>query len=132
MREYELIWILGGNVSDADGAESIEKVKTLVSEHGGEVQQAEPWGRRTLSYPIRNYREGSYYLARFSADGNRAMDIERAVQSDQSVIRHLMVRADSNGAAGAAQASEATGDSTPEPVAAEPVDAEPVDSQTED
>jgi small subunit ribosomal protein S6 len=92
IRKYELVWILGSEATDDDAKASLERVSALVTERGGEVTKAEPWGRRTLSYPIKKNREGVYLIAQFSADSNAAQDLEKAIYSDQLVIRHLLVR----------------------------------------
>ena len=63
-----------------------------IAEKGGEVKSVGLWGRRTLSYPIKKYSEGAYYLARFSIDAAAAPEINRALDSDQSVLRHLLVK----------------------------------------
>ena len=91
-RNYELVWILGSEATDADGEQSLERVRTLVAERGGELRNAEPWGRRSLAYPVGQHREGLYLIAQFSADSRAAQDVERAIYADQSVIRHLLVR----------------------------------------
>ncbi len=94
MRSYELMWILSGDSTDSDGLASIDKFKALVASRGGEVKQAELWGRRTMAFPVKGRREGAYYVARFSVDGALAPEIEHAVNADQSILRHLMVLAD--------------------------------------
>lgn len=92
MRDYELMWILPGTVTDAEGEESVEKIKGLIADNGGEVKSAALWARRTLSYPIQKNREGAYYLARFSMESSSAPTLEQAVTSDQAIIRHLLVK----------------------------------------
>jgi small subunit ribosomal protein S6 len=87
------MWILGANSTEADGQASVERLKTAVSARGGQVKSAEFWGRRTLAYPVKGSREGAYYVARFSVEGNQAPEIERAVYADQTVIRHVLVQA---------------------------------------
>ncbi len=86
------MWILGGDPGEEAGAQSIDQLKTLVTERGGEVTEAEPWGRRTLSYPIRKFSEGAYFLAKFSVAADKAPEIDRTLIADQSVIRHLLIR----------------------------------------
>ncbi|GEM_PF-3060168 len=94
VRNYELMWVLGAQATDADGAASIERLKALVTARSGQVQKAEFWGKRTLSFPILHNREGSYYVARFSIEGIRAPEIDAAFLADQAVIRHMLVRAE--------------------------------------
>ncbi len=92
MRDYELMWILPGATSDEDGEKSVETVKDLITKNGGEVASAALWGRRSMSYPIKKNGEGAYYLARFSIDGSATPEINRVMEADQSVLRHLLVR----------------------------------------
>ncbi len=92
MREYELMWILPGTSSDEDGEKSVEVVKGLITGNGGEVNSAALWGRRSLSYPIQKNSEGAYYLARFSIEPTATATINRAMDADQGVLRHLLVK----------------------------------------
>jgi small subunit ribosomal protein S6 len=85
------MWILPGTSSDDEGEASVNTVKSLISENGGNVKSVELWARRTLSYPINKHREGAYYLARFSVDAGAVPGIERAVTADQTILRHLVV-----------------------------------------
>ena len=101
MRDYELMWILPGTSSDEDGEKSVEAVKNLITENGGEVASAALWGRRTLSYPIRKISEGAYYLARFSIDPAAAPELNRVMEANQDILRHLIVKEEPKKAAAA-------------------------------
>ncbi len=92
LRKYELVWILGGDVDEEQGTESIEKITSLVIDAGGEVTDTDVWGKRVLAYPIKKNSEGYYLQANFEIDGPQAQDFERAIYADQSIIRHLLVR----------------------------------------
>ena len=88
------MWLLGSDADEEAGAASIEKVTGLITDNGGEVARSEPWGRRTLSYPIEDSSEGSYFLAYFTLDSTAAPAVERVLEADQSVIRHILTRYD--------------------------------------
>ena len=92
LRKYELVWILGGDVDEEQGTESVEKITSLVIDAGGEVTGTDIWGKRALAYPIKKNSEGYYLQANFEIDGPQAQDFERAIYADQSIIRHLLVR----------------------------------------
>ena len=92
MRKYELVWILGSDAGEEQGAESMEKITSLVTDAGGEVSATDVWGKRTLAYPIQKNNEGYYLQVNFELDGTRAQELERAIDADQSIIRHLLVR----------------------------------------
>jgi small subunit ribosomal protein S6 len=85
------MWILPGTSSEDEGEASVNTVKSLISENGGDVKSAELWARRTLSYLINKNSEGAYYLARFSVDAGAVPGIDRAMTADQTVLRHLVV-----------------------------------------
>ena len=92
MRDYELMWILSGSVSDEDGDIFMGTVQELVTKSGGTVTSTEFWGRRSMAYPIENNREGAYYLAKFTSTPDKVQEIDHAIGLDQSVIRHIMVK----------------------------------------
>ncbi len=95
MRDYELMWILGGETSEDDGEASVGTVSKLVEDSGGEVIHTELWGRRTLAYPIDKNVEGVYYLARFSIEPDSLSGVKDAIVADQAIIRHLLTRLES-------------------------------------
>ena len=92
LRKYELVWILGSDADEEQGTESVEKITSLVTDAGGEVSGTDVWGKRTLAYPIEKNTEGYYLQANFELDGVKVPEVERAIDADQSIIRHLLVR----------------------------------------
>lgn len=88
------MWVLGESADEETGATAMERVASVIAANGGEVVDSRPWGRRTLAYPIRGNGEGSYYLARFRLDSRAVPAMNRALRTDQEIIRHLVVRLD--------------------------------------
>ena len=86
------MWILPGTSSEEDGEKSVEVIKGLITGNGGKVASAALWGRRSLSYPIQKNSEGAYYLARFSIEPTATSTINRAMDADQGILRHLLVK----------------------------------------
>ena len=89
-----MVWILDADADEEQGTESIEKITSLVVDAGGEVAGTEAWGKRVLAYPIKKNSEGYYLQANFEIDGPQAQNFESAIYADQSIIRHLLVRAE--------------------------------------
>ncbi len=94
VRNYELLWIIPGSTSEGDGAASVERMKTLITSRGGQSLSAEFWARRTLAFAIKGSKEGAYFIARFSMDGKQVPDFEKALLTDQTVIRYMLVKAE--------------------------------------
>ena len=92
LRKYELVWILSGDAGEEQCTESTDKITSMVNDAGGVVSSIDVWGKRTLAYPIQKNTEGYYLQANFELDGTKAPEIERAIDANQSIIRHLLVR----------------------------------------
>jgi small subunit ribosomal protein S6 len=94
VRDYELMLILPPELEEAAAQDTIQRVRGFVTTHGGEVSAFEVWGRRRLSYPIAHHRDGIYHLARFNLVPDEAPELDRTLQRNEQVLRHLLVRLD--------------------------------------
>ncbi len=94
MRGYELMVVLDPNLDDTGTEALTGRVSTLVEQRGGTVEHMEAWGRRRLAYPIGRVRDGVYVLFRLQLRPESGGEIERALKLNESVIRHLLVRAE--------------------------------------
>ena len=98
MRHYEAMYIVDADTPD-EGLESIiAKYKKVVTDGGGEVTEAGKWekGRRQLAYEINKKREGMYLLMQFQANSEVPKELDRIFRINDDVIRHLVVRQDSD------------------------------------
>jgi len=98
LRDYELMVVVDPNL-DESGVEALNnRITNLITQRGGAVDSVEsgpPWGRRRLAYPISRYRDGFYVLSRLRLPPGVVTEVERQLKLTESVIRHLLVRADS-------------------------------------
>ena len=105
MRDYELMVVLDPNLDDAAIDAMNTRIQTLSTQRGGSIENVDTWGRRRLAYPIGRYRDGVYILYRMQLPPNAAAEIERALKLTESVVRHLLVRAECLTPAAAATAA---------------------------
>lgn len=103
-RNYELMIIISPLHANEEGiAATIERLTQSIEGAGGEVgstNQAPPWGRRKLAYPIReyasgeasrrNFTEGYYVLFTFSLSAGKVAELERTLKLTDAVMRHLI------------------------------------------
>ena len=94
MRDYELMVVLDPNLDDTAIEALNTRIQNMVTQRGGNIDNVDMWGRRRLAYPVGRYRDGVYILSRFQMPPNAAAEIERALKLTESVIRHLLVRAE--------------------------------------
>ncbi|MBI4305073.1 MAG: 30S ribosomal protein S6 [Chloroflexi bacterium] len=102
------MWILGADADEAAGKAAIEAISALVTQNGGEMVDAESWGRRTLSYPIKKSKEGTYFLAHFKLALSAVPEFERGLNLNQDVIRYLLLAQDTKKAARRAESRSRT------------------------
>jgi small subunit ribosomal protein S6 len=98
MRHYEAMYIVDADTPDELLEPIIEKYKKVVVDGGGEVSEAGKWekGRRPLAYEINKKREGMYLLMQFQANPEVPKELDRIFRINDEVIRHLVVRQDSD------------------------------------
>lgn len=103
MRAYEVMFIVKPDLTDEQIQETIERFTNLISEHGGEVEKVDRWGRRRLAYDIEKFREGFYTVLHFQGSSEVAREMDRVLKISDSILRHLITRRDEEPAASAAE-----------------------------
>ena len=86
LKDYEIVWILGGGAGQKEGDASVERVRALVGDLGGKVDEVKPWGKRNLAYPIEKHTEGYYVEAQFKLDPARSPELENACNADREIF----------------------------------------------
>ncbi|HPZ44320.1 MAG TPA: 30S ribosomal protein S6 [Bacillota bacterium] len=94
MRKYEVIFILRPDLDEEKNTEVIEKFKTLIESHGGEILKLDKWGKRKLAYEVKKFREGLYVLIQMKAESKVATELDRVFKITDEVLRHMIIRED--------------------------------------
>ena len=91
MTKYELIFILKADQPEAEMTARVERVRSIVTAHGGEITQENAWGVRRLAYEIEHENKGNYMFLKFRSQGTAVEDLDRFLRQDDKVLRHLVV-----------------------------------------
>lgn len=92
MRNYETMYILKPELEQELTASLVAKYQTLVTEHGGTIDQVQEMGKRRLAYEINDNRDGFYVLMHYTAGTDVTQELERVMRIDDNVLRYLTVR----------------------------------------
>ena len=94
MNNYELMVIFTPVLSDDEFKAEQKKYAALVKENGGAVVAENPWGLKSLAYPIRKKTTGLYWVLEFTAlsDFNEKLKVQ--LLRDETVLRHLLTKLD--------------------------------------
>ena len=94
MQDYELMVIFTPVLSEEEYKAAQKKYSTLVTENGGEVVHDNPWGLKSLAYPIRKKTTGLYWVMEYKAPSNFNEKLKIQLLRDESVIRHMFTALD--------------------------------------
>jgi len=90
MRHYEMVFIVHPDQSEQVPA-MIERYRTMVTAHKGQIHRLEDWGRRQLAYPIQKVHKAHYVLMNIECDQETLGELEHAFKFNDAVLRHLIV-----------------------------------------
>lgn len=90
---YECMFLLS-QAAAADLAGALEHINQLMSRAGAEVIAMQKWDDRRLAFEIDKQRRGVYILCYFSAPTSGVAQLERDVNISETIMRHLVIRAD--------------------------------------
>ncbi|MFH1413821.1 MAG: 30S ribosomal protein S6 [Candidatus Omnitrophota bacterium] len=93
MNNYEAMFILPPNLSEAERNTLFKQVEEVVSKSKGKVTQAAVWEeKRKLYCKIKKHSEGLYYLMNFTLAPEGIQEITRAYKMNESILRVLISR----------------------------------------
>ncbi|MEX0616919.1 MAG: 30S ribosomal protein S6 [Candidatus Woykebacteria bacterium] len=92
MREYELLVLGKGDLSEAEQKNLTGELEKLIHDEKGTVEKRQDWGKRNLAYEIKKQKEGNYFLIHFLAPEPLAKKLEKKLSIDENVLRYMLLR----------------------------------------
>jgi small subunit ribosomal protein S6 len=80
--------ILPAEADEATVGTATDRISKVVAKHSGQVSNVDRWGRRRLAYEIDRRTEGYYAVVTFSAEPAAQLELERALNLADEVLRH--------------------------------------------
>jgi small subunit ribosomal protein S6 len=91
---YECMHILDSNRYARDPSGVQESVDSTVTKYDGEILVSRLWNEQKLAYLVDGHRKGTYWLSYIRIEGSRLVELERAFQLNENVLRSLTLRLD--------------------------------------
>lgn len=91
---YEAIYIVSADFDDEQVTLITDRFAKVVTDNGGEVEQAGKWEKRKLAYEIANHRDGTYCLMLFKAEHSVPAELSRLFRITDDIIRARIYRKD--------------------------------------
>lgn len=94
LQSYELMIIFTPVLAEDDFKTAQKKFSDFITENGGKITNSNPWGLRSLAYPIEKKTTGIYWVLEYSAPTTVNAKLEIQMNRDESVMRHMVTRLD--------------------------------------
>ena len=94
MQNYELMVIFTPVLSEEDYRAAQKKFASLVADNGGEVVHENPWGLKSLAYPIQKKTTGLYWVMEYKAPSDFNEKLKIQLLRDESALRHMFTALD--------------------------------------
>ena len=90
MNSYELMVIFTPVLSEEDFKASQKKYSDIITEAGGAIIHSNPWGLKSLAYPIQKKTTGIYWVLEYSAPSSFNEKLKIQLLRDEQVLRHMI------------------------------------------
>ena len=94
MNNYELMVIFTPVLSEDDYKIAQKKYTAFLKENGGSIVHENPWGLKSLAYPIAKKTTGLYWVLEYSAPSNFNEQLKIQLLRDENVLRHMFTALD--------------------------------------
>ncbi len=94
MRTYEVVFVAAPTITTEELDGFIAHAQGVVEGKNGKIVKVDNWGKRSLAYKIRKYRDAYYVVLTIEGDGAAIAELERRFRVTDYIIRFLSVRID--------------------------------------
>jgi len=94
MNNYELMVIFTPVLSEEEFKAAQKKYIDLLTDNGGQEINSNPWGLKSLAYPIQKKTTGLYWVLEYSAPSDFNEKLKIQLLRDESVLRHMATKLD--------------------------------------
>ena len=92
MNKYETTFIVSPELDEAAVQEVIEKVKGIVANNKGEVENIDNWGVKKLAYEVKKHRTGNYFCMHMNGVAATVDELSRNFRIMDSIIKFMVIR----------------------------------------
>ena len=94
MKKYEIMYIVPSKYTEGEMDGIIKQVAGIMGSAGAQISDTHNLGKRRLTYPIANQRNGTYILVYFEAEAANILKMDQTLRMTSEVLRHMIVERD--------------------------------------
>lgn len=88
---YELLFIVSNKYSEEEAKAVVERAHKIITDNEGEVTYTEVWGKKKMTYPVKNFHYGYYFLAEFNCAKEKINKVDTEFRLSNEILRHMIV-----------------------------------------
>ena len=92
MNNFEAVILLSPEITNKLRSSCLDNLNKIITDNSGKIINEEDWGLRDLSYKINNFSKAFYNFYQVEIEGDKIESITKALNQDESFIRHLFIR----------------------------------------
>ena len=90
MRSYEIVLVFRSSLTDAQRRKILDAVKDWLKSL--KIIKEDNLGEKTLAYPIKRERKGSYIALSLEGDVAIPTDLDKRFSANEDILRYLVIR----------------------------------------
>ena len=94
MKNYEMMVIFTPVLSDDEFKAAQKRYIDLITANGGELVHSNPWGLKSLAYPIEKKTTGIYWVVEYKAPSDFNAKLNIQIHRDEQILRHMYTALD--------------------------------------
>ncbi len=94
MQNYELMVIFTPVLSEDEFKSAQKKYAGFITAGGGSIVHSNPWGLKSLAYPIQKKTTGIYWVMEYVAPSDMNEKLKIQLLRDEQVLRHIVIKLD--------------------------------------
>jgi small subunit ribosomal protein S6 len=94
VRTYEVVFVAAPTLTSEELDAFIAHTQAVIEGKSGRIIKVDNWGKRSLAYKIKRFRDAYYVVLTIEGDGAAIAELERRFRVTDYVIRFLSVRID--------------------------------------
>ena len=94
MRNYEVVFVAAPTMTGDELDGFIGHIQSVVESKNGKIVKIENWGKKSLAYKIKRFREGYYVVLTIEGDGGTIAEVKRRFRVTDTIMRFISVRID--------------------------------------
>lgn len=93
MNQYEIAVLYHPDL-EIDLEKATSRVEKIITDNGGEIKNADNWGKRKLAYPIKKNESAVYVIYTVDMPAQSVRKVEATLNITDEVIRFLITKPD--------------------------------------